>query len=178
MIATAHNPPTSTMGAWQRLFYRGPATETLYNDYARQRRIDHIAPITASHEVIVDAPVGRVWQLLSQPENWAEVDPGISDVNVDGAVIEGRRFSWRSGRTRMTSRFAVVDVEREMTWIGAAFGSKVVHRHVLTAIDENTTRLYSEESMAGPLLILLYSSTKLSGALQKWLSAIKTRAEQ
>ena len=178
MITTTHNPPMSTRRAWQRLFYRGPATEKLYNDYARQRRIDHTAPITASREVIVDAAVGRVWQLLSQPENWADVDPDISDVYVDGAVIEGTRFSWRSGRTRMTSRFAIVDVEHEITWIGAAFGSKVVHRHVLTTINESTTRVYSEESMAGPLLVLLYSSTKLSGALQKWLTAIKTRAEQ
>lgn len=178
MINKTDQPQTSTMGAWHRLFYRGPATETLYNDYARQRRIDHTAPITASRKVIVDAPVGRVWQLLSQPENWEAIGAGITNVEVQGVVAEGSRFSWRSGRTRLASRFAVVDVERELTWIGAALGSKVVHRHVLTAIDENTTSLYCEESMAGTLLVLFYSSAKLSSALQTWLSAIKTRAEQ
>jgi hypothetical protein len=32
--------------------------------------------------------------------------------------------------------------------------------------------------MAGPLLVLFYSSAKLHAAIGKWLNAIKTAAEQ
>ena len=165
------------LGRWHRLFYRGPSTEVLYNEYARQRRIDDMAPITASFEVIIDAPVDRVWELLSRPKEWGDVDPAIRDVRLDGSVVEGARFTWRNGRTRLTSRFAVVDANRELTWIGAALGAKVVHRHVMTPTEHGMTRLYSEESMAGPFLVLLFSSAKLHAALEQWLTAIKSAAQ-
>jgi uncharacterized protein YndB with AHSA1/START domain len=176
MISTA-TTQRAPLGPWHRLFYRGPSTEVLFNDYARQGRIDDTAPITASYEVIIAAPVDRVWDVLSRPEGWGGVDRGIRDVRLDGSVVEGARFSWRNGRTRLTSRFAVVDVNRELTWTGAALGAKVVHRHVMAPTDDGMTRLYSEESMAGRFLVLLFSSAKLHAALEQWLTAIRTAAQ-
>ena len=126
----------------------------------------------------IDAPVERVWALLSQPQSWPDIDADIGDVQVSGPVNAGTRFTWRNGRTRMASRFAVVDAGHDLTWTGSALGAKVVHRHVLTAVDDGTTQLFSEESMAGPLLVLLYSSRKLDGALLEWLTAIKAAAER
>jgi hypothetical protein len=70
-------------------------------------------------------------------------DPAIRDVRLDRAVAPGTRFAWRNGRARITSRFAVVDPEREITWSGLSYGAKAVHRHVLAACDENHTHLAS-----------------------------------
>ncbi|HUP73554.1 MAG TPA: SRPBCC family protein [Acidimicrobiales bacterium] len=167
---------TTPVGRGQRLVYRGPPIEVLYRDYACRRRIDPAAPITASHEVVIDAPVQRVWQLLSRPQGWSDMDADISDVRLDGEVIEGAGFTWRNGRTRLTSRFAVVDEDRELTWTGAARGAKAVHRHVLTPTDDGRTRLFTEESMSGTGLVLFFSSAKLRAALEKWLSAIAAAA--
>ena len=111
--------------------------------------------------------------MLSRPEAGAVWILQYSDVRLDGGVVEGARFTWRNGRTRLASRFAVVDANRELTWTGAALGAKVVHRHVMTPTDNGMTRLYSEESMAGPFLVLLFSSAKLRAALEHWLTAIK-----
>jgi Polyketide cyclase / dehydrase and lipid transport len=165
------------LGRWHRLFYRGPSTEELYNDFACERRIDDTAPISASFQVTIDASVDRVWEVLSRPNDWGGVDPTIRDVRLDGPVVEGAPFTWRNGRTRMTSRFAVVDGLHELTWTGTALGAKVVHRHVMTPTGQGTTRLCSEESMAGPLLVLVFSSAKLHAALEQWLTAIRTAAE-
>jgi hypothetical protein len=49
---------------------------------------------------------------------------------------------------------------------------------LLAARDENHTHLVSEESTAGPLLPLFFGSGKLAATLDKWLTAIKTAAEQ
>lgn len=38
-------------------------------------------------------------------------------------------------------------------------------------------RLLCEESMAGPLITLVFSSAKLDAALEKWLTAIKAGSE-
>lgn len=40
------------------------------------------------------------------------------------------------------------------------------------------THLRCEESMAGPLLALIYSEAKLRAAVETWLNALKTAAER
>jgi hypothetical protein len=57
----------------------------------------------------------------------------------------------------MNAQFAVLDEKREIAWTGSALGAKVVHRFLHEAVDENTTRVVVEESMAGPLLGLYFS---------------------
>ena len=149
------------LGTWRRLFYTGPSTDVLYEDYARRGRIDELAPISARCETIIDAPIERVWELLSHPQRWEQFASEVRDVRLDDGVVEGGRFTWRNGKTKLSSRFAVVDPGHELTWIGTALGSKAVHRHLLAPTNDDRTRLISEESMAGPLLVLFFSSAKL-----------------
>jgi hypothetical protein len=161
-----------------RLLYTGPSIETLHEGYASQGRIDRQAPVTASRDVVIAAPKAAVWALLSDPGGWGRIDPAITDVRLDAQVRPGTRFTWRNGRARIKSRFAVVDPGREITWTGVSSGARAVHRHVLTARGEGHTHLVSEESMAGPLLPLFFGSAKLASALDTWLAAIKTAAER
>ena len=46
------------------------------------------------------------------------------------------------------------------------------------ATGDAATRVRCEESMAGPLLVLFYSSAKLQTGMEQWLTALKTAAEQ
>ena len=98
-------------------------------------------------------------------------------MQLDAGVRPDARFTWVNGRAHLQSRFAVVDVGRELTWTGTSLGVKAVHRHVLEPRGDGTTRLFSEESMAGPLLVLFFSRAKLRAALEKWLRAIQTVAQ-
>jgi hypothetical protein len=93
-------------------------------------------------------------------------------------VAADTRFAWANARTRIASRFAVVDPGRELTWTGVSSGFKVVHRHLLDATSDGTRRVRCEESMAGPLLVLIYNSAKLQAGLKTWLTSLKTAAEQ
>ncbi len=161
----------------QQLLYRGPSIEVLHRDYAKQGRIDDQAPVTTSYQVHIDAPVQRVWALLSNPSGWQAFDPQIHDVHLDAPVTADTPFTWTNGRTRIKSRFAVVDPGRELTWTGVASGAKVVHRHLLAA-DDGGTKVRCEESMAGPGLVLFYNSAKLQAALRTWLTALKAGAEE
>jgi hypothetical protein len=161
-----------------KLLYAGPDLDTLHADYATQGRIDPGAPVSASRDVVIAAPVSTVWALLSDPARWDRIDPAIHEVRLNGGVRPGTRFTWRNGRALIRSRLAVVDPEREITWTGASWGIKAVHRHLLAGQGDTQTRLVSQESMAGPLLPLFFSSARLAAALDKWLTAIKTAAER
>ena len=121
MIDLATHRPLSP---WRRLFYTGPSTDVLYEDYARRGRIDDLAPISARCETIIDAPTERVWELLSQPQRWEQFASEVRDVRLDDGVVEGGRFTWRNGKTKLSSRFALVNPGRELTWTGTALGSQ------------------------------------------------------
>jgi uncharacterized protein YndB with AHSA1/START domain len=160
-----------------KLWYRGPSLDTLHEDYAKHGRIDEVAPVRSTCEVEIDAPVATVWDLLSRPAAWPTWDSDIHDVTADAPTAVDAPFVWSSGRSRMRSRFAVVDPAREITWTGVSSGAKAVHRHLLDAPAPDRTIVRCEESMAGTLLGLFYDSDKMHGTLEAWLAALKTAAE-
>jgi hypothetical protein len=159
------------------LLYRGPSLLALHEQYAKQGRIDERAAVTATRSVRVDAPPRRVWQVISAAEAWPDVATDISWIDLPGGVAPDAAFVWVNGRARIRSRFAIVEPLRELTWTGVSSGARAVHRNVLNALNDHETQLQSEESMAGPLLTLFYSSDKLSAALEDWLMAVKAAAE-
>ena len=161
-----------------QLLYHGPSIEVLHQRYAKRERIDSRAPVTAAHEVEIHAPVQRVWDLLADPMAWPSFAPEVHGVHLDGPVAVDTRFTWANGRSRMKSRFAVVDPGREITWTGVSSGFKAVHRHLLEATGDGATRVRSEESMAGPLLVLFYGSAKLQAGIEAWLAGLKRAAER
>ena len=161
-----------------QLLYRGPSIEVLHEQYAKREHIDTRAPVSAAYEVEIDAPVQRVWDLLANPLAWPDFAPEVHDVHLDGPVAADTRFTWANGRSRMKSRFAVVDRDREITWTGVSSGFKAVHRHLLEATGPGSTRVRSEESMAGPLLPLFFGSAKLQAGMETWLDGLKAAAER
>jgi hypothetical protein len=165
-------------GMLKQLFYRGPSIDVLHEEYAKKGRIDAGAPVGAAREIRIEAPVGKVWELLVNVPAWGTWDRAVHDVHLDSTVAADARFTWVNGRARIRSRFAVVDPGRELTWTGISTGAKAVDRHVLEATDDAATRVRSEESMAGPLLVLFYNSAKLRTGMEQWLTALKTAAEK
>ena len=97
-------------------------------------------------------------------------------MRLEGGAIEGVHFKWQNGKTKLSSRFAVVDPHHELSWTGTAMGSKAVHRHVLEATSDGRTRLLTEESMTGFLEVLFFSRAKLRAGLEQWLGAVAAAA--
>lgn len=160
-----------------RLLYRGPALDVLHEEYAKRGRIDDKAPVFASSRVDIEAPVSRVWEILSGAKDWPAIDPTISKIRLPAGVTVDVPFTWVSAGARIRSRFAVVEPGSELTWTGVSYGARAIHRHVLRATPSGGTRLESAESMAGPLLTLMFNSAKLSDGIDRWLPAIKIAAE-
>ena len=161
-----------------RLFTSGPPMDVLHEQYAKQGTIDEYAPVRACEEVQIDAPVERVWGLLSDPTAWPSLDERIHGVRLLSSVETDGYFHWANGRSRILSRYAVVEPNRELTWTGAAAGVRAVHRHVLEPVNADQTILRSQESMSAPFLGLLFPSRKLRLTLHRWLHAVKEGAEQ
>jgi hypothetical protein len=158
-----------------KLFYFGPSLARLHDDYAKKHRIDEDAPLVSSSSIDIDAPLERVWNAISDLRGWSRWAP--AEVLDFADVRPGAHFTWKLNGVSIRSTFAVVDARRELTWTGQFFGFKAVDRQTLEPLDGGGTRATLEESLAGPLLPLFYSSSKLKANHLKWLTALKTFAE-
>ncbi|GIH29253.1 hypothetical protein Aph01nite_75630 [Acrocarpospora phusangensis] len=158
------------------LFYRGPSLDDLHTEYAAKGRIDERAPVTSSSSVVVNAPVERVWALLSDLRGWPGWYPEYQVLDL-GVMAPGERFRWKLGGLKITSRFAVVEPRRELTWSGVVFGYRAVDRHLLEPLDGGRTRVTMSESLAGLFASVLYGTDKLRQGHDRYLAALKAAAE-
>ena len=88
------------MGTWQRVFYAGPSADALHEDYAKRGRIDDLAPIASRCEIVVDAPVERVWELLMDTDAVGSCSANLSNGRAS------RRRSATCGSMTASSRTA------------------------------------------------------------------------
>lgn len=161
-----------------RLTYFGPSLARLHTEYAKTGRIDDRAPIAAHEETSVLAPAGVVWQKLSDVPAWVQnLEPGARNISVPDGVRVDSRFSRTAGGARMRAEFAVVDVERALAWTSSAFGMRAVHRFTLDPVSASSTQVMVEESMAGPPLAALFSSSKLRALLCSSMETLRAAAE-
>ncbi|WP_306192817.1 MULTISPECIES: SRPBCC family protein [unclassified Streptomyces] len=159
-------------------FYNGPSLRRLHDEFAKKYTIDKDAPVRGAVEVEIDAPLTRVWELLSNVEGWPLWNPGITSVQLDSGVAVDATFTWVSQRARMRSKFAVVEPLRELTWTGVSLGIKGIHRNILRKLPDGRVLARTEESMASPLLRLIFSERKLRSTLSDQMARLKQAAEQ
>ncbi|MGW0802431.1 SRPBCC domain-containing protein [Nonomuraea sp. NPDC002799] len=155
------------------LFQRGPSLTTLHADYAAQGRIDDEAPVTSESSVVVDATPAQVWEVLTDLRNWPSWAPGYEVLRLD-EITPGAGFRWRLGKVKIASTFAVVAPGRELTWSGLVFGYKAVDQQILEALPGGRTKVTMRESLAGPLVSLVFGAGKLRAGHERYLAALET----
>ena len=51
--------------------------------------INQAAPVFARKEIIIDAPVSKVWQTQANIEEWPQWQPNITSVKMNGGLQPG-----------------------------------------------------------------------------------------
>jgi uncharacterized protein YndB with AHSA1/START domain len=146
-------------------------------ELARGGKIRESAPVKASLEVTIHAPVEKVWLLLTGVTNWPKWQPDISASNFAGPLESGTAFSWNTGGTHIESRIALVQPYEQFAWTGRAHWVKAIHVWKLQRLSDDQTLVKTEESMDGFLLTIFYSSKKLEEADRRWLDRLKLATE-
>ena len=137
------------------------------------------APVVSAHEVEIDAPIDRVWGVLTAIEQWPAWNPDVKSVSIDGPVAEGVTFRWKAGPGTISSRVEHVDRPRLVVWSGRTLGIRAVHVWRLEARN-GTTLARTEESYDGLVARVLRRSLQktLDTALTDGASYLKAEAEK
>jgi hypothetical protein len=156
------------------LILRGGGTDL--DRLARNGTIETDAPIRASLQIVIDAPIEKVWSILTDVNDWPAWQPEIKAAHLAGSLAAGTGFTWTTGGVQIKSTIALVRPVRQIAWTGSSLNAHAVHQWRLEPLAGNRTLVKTDESMSGFLLTSFYSSAELGAADQAWLNYLKVEA--
>lgn len=137
------------------------------------------APVASSAEAEIDAPIERVWEILTAVERWPAWNPDVKSVSIVSPIAEGSTFRWKAGPGTITSLVEHLNRPRLIAWSGKTLGIRAFH---IWSLDEHngTTLVRTEESYDGLVARLLRRSLQrtLDAALADGARYLKAEAEK
>lgn len=139
-----------------------------------------------SAEVVIEAPVDRVWEILTDFAKFPEWNPFIRQMS--GEVRTGAKLEVRlepPGGRAMSFRPKMVNVEtnREISWLGRLLIPGLFtgeHSFAIEALDEKGVRFVQHEKFTGLLVPFMAKSLDrdTKRGFEAMNSALKERAER
>ena len=141
--------------------------------------INENAPVKAKESIQIDADPEKVWNILSDFNNWDKWNSDIKYAKLNGELKAGTTFNWNNGGNKIKSILHTVTPFKEIGWSGKAFGSFAIHNFTLSNVN-GKTELLIEESMEGLLMRLFrgFMQNALEDGINKWLTQIKEVVEK
>ncbi|MEU9559468.1 SRPBCC family protein [Streptomyces fumanus] len=144
--------------------------------------IDESAPVIARDDIVIHAPLGRVWRIQTDVEDWPAWQPGVSSSvkRTPGPLRPGSSWVWSTeGLENITSTVQQVRPEHRIVWGGPAQGITAVHVWTFTKAGDGV-HVHTEESWTGEPVTAdtAYLQEALDASLDHWLHNLKQRAER
>ncbi|MET7568958.1 SRPBCC family protein [Streptomyces sp. NPDC005492] len=141
--------------------------------------IDESAPVIVRLSTVIDAPLERVWALHTDIDAWADWNPDIDEAKLDGPLLPGASFRWKTHGLDITSTVREIVPGERLVWGGPANGIEGVHVWTFEPTGDQVT-VHTEESWSGAPVEAATAELgqALNASLTEWLGALKSRAEQ
>lgn len=140
--------------------------------------IDQHAPLIAEREILIESSINKVWNAVSDVQNWPSWQKDVSTVQLFGTLQAGSRFQWKAMGMSITSQLQTVEINKVIGWTGKSIGMQAVHYWYFEKSGSNT-KVTSKESLSGwfPRLIKMFQPNFLDDSMKKSLMALKTHVE-
>lgn len=153
--------------------------QTICSNNSFVTEINRDAPVAIKKEITVNAPIEKVWSVLTDIDNWSKWQSSVTASKLNGELKKGSFFNWKAGGLAFQSRIHTCIADTLFGWTGTTFGAQAIHNWHLTSIN-NTTSIIVEESLQG-IIVSLFSSSfqkSLSTGMTKNLEELKTFCEE
>jgi hypothetical protein len=140
---------------------------------------DERAPVIGAREIVISADPETVWDVLAGIDRWPAWNPEVKSVSIEGDVVEGTQFRWKSGSGTLTSTLRRIERPRLIAWTGRIFGIDAVHVWRFEPHDAGTF-VRTEESFDGLVARVFRRLLRktLDRALESGLRHLKVEAER
>lgn len=128
----------------------------------------------ASVEIILDAPLDRVWTSVADIANWPAWNSQVAWISARIPLTPGARFEMRAFGQTVAGQVNLVDPSRQLVWSGRALAGGLVQGYTLQALD-GKTHVTAEGTYKGlfPVLARQHAKRHLRGLLQRQLEDLR-----
>ena len=137
------------------------------------------APVKCSKKITIAASSEKVWEVLTNINNWGNWQIEISKPRLNGDLKPNSTFDWKSGGVKIHSTLHAVTPFNEIGWTGKTFGMFAIHNWTINEKGEKTV-VSVEESLEGFLAKILSKTfnKSLEKGMQTWLDLLKQECEK
>jgi hypothetical protein len=141
--------------------------------------INRQAPVLATAEIDIDAPVALVWEVLQDIREWPTWNPSVSTVSVLGEFEPGMEFHWKIDGVTIVSTLQEIEPRRRLLWTGRIPFIRATHLWLFEELDGRTW-VKNEESFEGLMARLLRGplNRMLGASLAQGLESLKQECER
>lgn len=141
--------------------------------------INKDAPVKSQSEIIIDAPTEKVWQILTNINDWPAWQKEVNESKLKAELAEGVEFKWKAGGLSFTSQIHTIDPKTKFGWTGKTFGASAIHNWFFKD-DGDKTIVQVEESLQGvfPRMFKRYFQRNLDNGVNQNLMDLKTASEK
>ena len=155
----------------------GPGLASLQS-LARAGDVQRDAPRHARQDVVINAPVHRVWQCLANVAAWPTWNAAVRSSEAPSSVTGDAMFRWDNHGSDIHAQLGLVRQDHVLAWSDTASTAKAIHVWRLSEVSHDVTRVEVEETMDGFLVSTFYSGYELDQTLATWLFSLKSVAER
>lgn len=143
-----------------------------------QLKINEKSPVVSSAEIIIDAPIEKVWNILTNFKDWPKWNKNVTKMNINDEVRVGTTFEWTAGGSKIVSVIEEIDEPNRIVWTGKTFGIKAMHIWEFKNLN-GKTNVFTQESFDGMIAKIFKGiiSKMLKKSLQQGLFDLKHEAE-
>lgn len=125
--------------------------EMTFNDLS----INKSALVVSRHEMLIEAPIEKVWERLTSINNWIDWQSSVSYTQIDSPPEKNVSFVWVSDGISFYSTIHTNKKFESFGWIGTTWGAQAIHNWHFTK-EEDKTKVIVEESLQG-LFIYIFT---------------------
>ena len=144
-----------------------------------QMTINQEAPVVQTKSILIEATPEKVWQILTNIQNWDKWNERIKKSKLQGNLEVGSSFTWKTNGSKIKSKIHSFIPYKTLGWQGKTFGASAIHNWYLEPT-ENGTKVRVEESMEGWVVRLMKKklNNKLADDMVYWLNQLKKESEK
>ncbi len=137
------------------------------------------APVVTRDQVLIEAPIDRIWAIQTNVSAWPSWQPDIDAAEAEGPLAVGSVFRWQTANLDITSTVEEIEAPRRIVWGGPAQGIVAVHVWTFEPQDDGVW-VRTEESWEGDPVDAQVETLQaaLDASLRTWLGNLKKQSER
>lgn len=141
--------------------------------------INNSAPVKSRGDIKINAPVDKVWNILTTINDWPSWQSEVTQSRLNGELSEGVVFKWKAGGLSFSSEIHTIVSNKEFGWTGRTIGTSAIHNWFFSD-QGGDTLIRVEESLQGflPGLLKNYFQKNLDRGILQNLEELKSASEK